>query len=472
MKTHILIVDDEILQLNSIGKIIRRYRPDYEVVTTHQPQEALELLQTRKFNALMTDVKMPQMDGIELISKARDLKIEPLEIIILSGFDDFQYAQSAISFEVLEYMLKPIDGTSLQQVLKKLEDKLEQNERQQKMENAYSHMSRRQCATALYKKVCGLVLTSIEEQTIEHFGDRMRMVLVEGSWENETWISAMPPNACVEPLAHGQHLVFVPGQQRGLDEIVFPVKGSIVVVSLPCTMGEAAQRWKELRQFVDTARRMEIPLLSQKDWDFELLEKLAYSIREQNIKALDTLAGMMRMALQNGHMTLTALAEKAAEEMARQLKDGYLKHVYASQRREDTLKVFSEKISCCDTPESLCQTIKSMLDSGTGEAYGFSQNVRIYIDAHYNGDCSLNTISEAFHYSAAHFNRLFSAEFGSTYTRWLGNYRLDKARDLLVSTSMSVREIAQAVGIGDAGYFIRQFSHRFGLSPEKYRRHG
>ena len=95
------------------------------------------MLKTQKFNALMTDVKMPQMDGIELIRKARDLKIEPLEIIILSGFDDFQYARSAISFEVLEYMLKPIDGTSLQQVLRKLEDKLEENERRHKMENSY-----------------------------------------------------------------------------------------------------------------------------------------------------------------------------------------------------------------------------------------------------------------------------------------------------------------------------------------------
>ena len=113
-----------------------------------------------------------------------------------------------------------------------------------------------------------------------------------------------------------------------------------------------------------------------------------------------------------------------------------------------------------------------MIDSGTGKAYGFEQNVRIYIDAHYSGDCSLNKISEAFHYSTAHFSRLFSSEFGSTYTRWLADYRLEKACDLLANTPLSVREIAQKVGIGDAGYFIRQFSHRFGVSPEKYRRHG
>lgn len=314
MKTHILIVDDEILQLNCIGKIIRRYRPEYEVVTTHQPLEALELLKTQKFNALMTDVKMPQMDGIELIRKARDLKIEPLEIIILSGFDDFQYARSAISFEVLEYMLKPIDGTSLQQVLKKLEDKLEENERRNKMENAYSHMNRRQCATALYKKVSGLMLTSGEEQVLERFGDRMRMILVEGCQENETWISAMPSGTYVEPIAQGQYLVFVPGNLRSFDETAFPVKGSVVVVSLPCRKEEAAQRWKELQQFADTARRMGIPSLTQKDWDSGLLEKFSGLIRDQNAKALDSLAGVMRLALQSGHMTLTALAATAEEE--------------------------------------------------------------------------------------------------------------------------------------------------------------
>lgn len=472
MKTHILIVDDEILQLNCIGKIIRRYRPEYEVVTTHQPLEALELLKTQKFNALMTDVKMPQMDGIELIRKARDLKIEPLEIIILSGFDDFQYARSAISFEVLEYMLKPIDGTSLQQVLKKLEDKLEENERRHKMENAYSHMNRRQCATALYKKVSGLMLTSGEEQVLERFGDRMRMILVEGCQENETWISAMPSGTCVEPIAQGQYLVFVPGNLRSFDETASPVKGSVVVVSLPCRKEEAAQRWKELQQFADTARRMGIPSLTQKDWDSGLLEKFSGLIRDQNAKALDSLAGAMRLALQGGHMTLTALAATAEEEMIRQVNDGFLKQVYAPRRRQDIPKVFAEKLSCCDTPESLCKTVGAMIDSGTGKAYGFEQNVRIYIDAHYSGDCSLNKISEAFHYSTAHFSRLFSSEFGSTYTRWLADYRLEKACDLLANTPLSVREIAQKVGIGDAGYFIRQFSHRFGVSPEKYRRHG
>lgn len=81
MNVKILIVDDEILQLHLIGKVMARFRPEYEITMTHQPQEALELLRTGCFNALMTDVKMPEMSGIDLIRQVRQLGMEELEII-------------------------------------------------------------------------------------------------------------------------------------------------------------------------------------------------------------------------------------------------------------------------------------------------------------------------------------------------------------------------------------------------------
>jgi len=66
MKVEILVVDDEILQLQLLSKIIQRYRPEFSVTAVNQPREALKLLRTGRYNALLTDVKMPEMDGIEL----------------------------------------------------------------------------------------------------------------------------------------------------------------------------------------------------------------------------------------------------------------------------------------------------------------------------------------------------------------------------------------------------------------------
>lgn len=469
MKVKILIVDDEILQLNLIGAIIRRYRPDYEVVTTHQPMEALKMLRTRAFNALMTDVKMPQMNGIELIRQARAMHIEPLEIIILSGFDDFQYARSAISFEVREYLLKPIHGDSLQQALRKLEEKLEADDQQRRLKSVFTS---RQRAMALYKKASGLMVSEQEENAIRSFGDRIRMILIEDCADAAAWMKAMPSSTCVEQLSEKRFLAFaaVPWGTLG-EAIPAPAEGTMAVSS-PCTLEDMPQRWRELKLHLDTARRMKLRLVVQSTTDCALLDGFSQAIREQDVRAVNAMAAPLRMAVQGGRLTLSALSETAKGEIAALVNESRLLHVYP-QRQSDLLKVLTEEMDRCDTPEALCEKIAEALTAPSDEASGgFEHNVRIYIDAHYGTACSLHEISQAFHYSTAHFSRLFSAEFGATYTRWLADYRLEKARELLMRTTLSVREIAKQVGIGDAGYLIRQFSKKYAMPPEKYRRRG
>lgn len=472
MNIKILIVDDEILQLNLIGKIIRQYKPDYEVVTTHRPLEALELLRTQAFNALLTDVKMPDISGIELIRQARAMRIDPLEIIILSGFDDFQYARSAISYEVLEYLLKPIDGESLKTALKKLEEKLLEDEQQRRMQHAYSSMNRRQCAAALLRRANGLMLSQSEENAIARFGDRIRMVLAEGADTMEEWLAAMPKSVCVEPLEQRRCLVFMPAPRGSLREMIQPLPGGTVTVSLPCCREDAHQRWLELKQYADTARRLGVPVLYQQEADHALCTQFADMVCRQDAGAVLNFAPTLRLYLQSGRVTLAALAAAAQKEIARQAEEERLPHLYP-QRKHELLGMLSERIALCDTPEKMCETVAEMLTETADETTSsFKKNVRIYIEAHYGEDCSLNDIARVFHYSGAHFGRLFSAEFGSTYTRWLAEYRLEKARELLQSTDLAVREIAVRVGFGDAGYLIRQFSKKYGSTPEKYRRQG
>lgn len=472
MNVKILIVDDEILQLNLIGRIIRQYKPNYEVVTTHQPLEALELLRTQAFNALLTDMKMPDISGIELIRQARAMRIDPLEIIILSGFDDFQYARSAISFEVLEYLLKPIDGESLKQALQKLEEKLLENEQQRRMQHAYSSMNRRQCAAALLRRANGLMLSQSEESAVARFGDRIRMVLAEGADMMEDWLAAMPESVCVEPLEQQRCLVFVPAPWGSLSEKVPPLPGGTVTVSLPCRGEDAHQRWLELKQYADTARRLGIPVLYQQEADHALCTQFANMVSRQEAGAVMNFAPTLRLSLQGGRMTLAALAASAQKEIVRQAEEERLPHLYP-QRKQELLNMLGKRIAACDTPERLCETVAEMLTETADETTSsFEKNVRIYIETHYGEECSLNDIARVFHYSGAHFGRLFSAEFGSTFTCWMNDFRLNKARELLLGSDLSVREIAERVGIGNAGYLIRQFSKKYGITPEKYRRHG
>ena len=463
-------MDDEILQLELIGKIIKRYRPAYQVTTQHDPAEALRMLETGDFNALLTDVKMPGMSGIELISKARAQQGRPLEILILSGFDDFQYARSAISFDVLEYLLKPVDAAGLQRALRKLEQKLEEDELHLSLRRDRSRMACERQALALFKLANGMPLSEAEGVWAQAFGPRARLALVRQCADIEALLGRLPQGSCAQPLGEGAYCLFLPGDGP-VAEGAFQGTAQ-AVLGLPGELADLARRYQELGELAQTGEKLGVARLKQRPAQAGLCRALARGMEAADAAAVENLALPLRLALLEGSLSWPALCGQALAAVEAQLAAGRLKTLYAS-RQEDFLRVLGQKLEQAQGPEELCRLLAGLLcpQEAQPEA-GFAHNVRVYIDAHFGEACGLGEIARAFHYSTAHFSRLFSAHFGVTYTRYLADYRLRKAQGLLENTELPVREIAERVGIGDAGYFIRLFKEKYRISPERYRRQG
>lgn len=117
MKYTIVVAEDEELLLNNLVQKIERIDHDFEVIGTAQTgKQAYELITELTPDVVITDIKMPVMDGIELLTKVREHY--PLtKFIITSGFSDFDYAKSAITLRVSDYLLKPIDSEELASAL-------------------------------------------------------------------------------------------------------------------------------------------------------------------------------------------------------------------------------------------------------------------------------------------------------------------------------------------------------------------
>lgn len=117
MKYTIVVAEDEELLLNNLVQKIEKIDQDFEVIGTAQTgKQAYELVAELTPDVVITDIKMPVMDGIELLTKVREHY--PLtKFIITSGFSDFDYAKSAISLKVTDYLLKPIDPEELANAL-------------------------------------------------------------------------------------------------------------------------------------------------------------------------------------------------------------------------------------------------------------------------------------------------------------------------------------------------------------------
>ena len=120
MKYSVIVAEDEELLLNNLVQKIEHVDSDFQVVGTAQTgAQAYTLIEKLNPEVLITDIRMPVMDGIALIAKVRE-HFPLIKCIITSGFSDFEYARSAITLSVSDYLLKPIDSEELGGVLDKI----------------------------------------------------------------------------------------------------------------------------------------------------------------------------------------------------------------------------------------------------------------------------------------------------------------------------------------------------------------
>jgi two-component system, response regulator YesN len=121
----VLIVEDEAKIREGLRHIVDDIMTDYQVAgEASNGMEALELLKRHVPDVLITDIRMPEMSGIDLIQHARE-QIPGLDIVIYSGYGDFEYAKTGIKYGVTDYLLKPIDRVELIAVLERIKRKLE-----------------------------------------------------------------------------------------------------------------------------------------------------------------------------------------------------------------------------------------------------------------------------------------------------------------------------------------------------------
>lgn len=122
----VFVVDDEPRQRRILTKIIRDYRVEYEVVEARNGQEVLDRPDVLDFDLILTDIRMPQIDGLSMLERLCALN-KNLEIIIISGYDEFEYARKALSLNVSQYILKPINQEMVWDAINQAEEKIINN---------------------------------------------------------------------------------------------------------------------------------------------------------------------------------------------------------------------------------------------------------------------------------------------------------------------------------------------------------
>ena len=126
---NILIVDDEKIERTGIRMLLQRMPEEFEIREASNGVEALRMLREETADMVLTDIKMPQMDGIELIEKIREYGSQ-MPIAIFSGYGEFDYAQKAIRNGVSNYILKPVKPQEFEETIRKILRTIEQREQE------------------------------------------------------------------------------------------------------------------------------------------------------------------------------------------------------------------------------------------------------------------------------------------------------------------------------------------------------
>ena len=130
---NILIADDEKIEREGIRYLLSLEKGERRIFEAANGKQAMQILRTENIDMILTDIKMPVMDGLELARRAKELFPE-IRIVIFSGYNDFTFAQEAIRYGVTDYILKPVDPDNFHEIIEKAEKNIRDRQAEENRE--------------------------------------------------------------------------------------------------------------------------------------------------------------------------------------------------------------------------------------------------------------------------------------------------------------------------------------------------
>ena len=523
----VLLADDEEEIRTGISRKIDWPRLGFSLVgEAGNGEEALELAEQLRPDVVLTDIKMPFMDGLELCRRLRQ-SLPAAKLVVFSGFDDFEYARQAVSMGVSEYILKPINAPELTAVLTKLREQLDR----QRLERRDMETLRRRYEESLpvlrelfYTR---LLSGQLSPEQIRDRAVRYEIFLPQGLW-TAALVHADAPGDGGDA---GRDELLLLSAQSFLEEH-FSLDGCTAravlfgdVIALLVRLSGPDRAYPLLGELV------RLSLLSQSYLGIPLAAGVGLPCRgpeELNRSAagarsaLDyrVLAGGVRVIYigdlepqpaaapsfeEEDQRALSAAVKLGTQEQAEDVVRGLMDRLRRASLSQCDLfllevvtclvrltrsgglpveEVFGEgftgavSVSEFSSLEELgswlgerCGRLHDLLGRRRSDsAWQMVERAKDYIAGHYTDEqLSVEALCSHIHLSPTYFSTLFKREVGMSFTAYVTKVRMEEAARLLRETDEKTYRIAEATGFSDPNYFSYVFKRRYGVSPSKFR---
>ncbi|MGN7357863.1 response regulator [Paenibacillus sp. SAF-054] len=500
----LFIVDDERNIRIGLKAMIEREFPDqYSIHLAAGGAEALELYRAEKADILITDIRMPDMDGLELIQEL-SREEQPPAFIILSGYDDFQYAKEAITYKVREYLLKPIVREQLFHALIRVTDEMKQElsvsrELEQlqayRQEHAADQLNyillhpemtpdemERRCAGAGLRLLDSSYVTSVIESeqqnaSIVHLWEEApfsdRSILFEDKDHGLVLIASTEPEL-TEFFAslqekHLQAWMGISLETSGARQVkdsYAQARQALKYRMLQTQPGSVRFYYREIRmlpkpqQFPDESIRRLANLLGtgRTSEIHQLWHEImnVHEIKRHDISYLEQMSRLLNELVFD--QVFTSYGEASVEILKSCKQIGYLYH---SRTINDYIHDAEDLLLRLDG------YIKDVREAHLGNAE--MKAAVDYIGQNYDKPLNMATVSNHVSLNYSYFSEAFKHFTGMSFVPYLKKVRIEKSKELLEHTHRKVYEIAELVGFENVKQFNRVFRELEGLSPIAYR---
>lgn len=527
----ILFVDDEAIIREGVSENVPWEELGFELAGICQHgREACDFLKDHQIDVVITDICMPYMDGMEL-SDFLQSEYPNIKVLILSGYDDFDYAKKAIKYGVEEYILKPVTSFELGEILTEMKTKLDkEREEEHKRNDIYSTYRKGQillCNEALQNLIMG---TRSEDECVRelekagivlddsdylvgvaglsiYMGDyeliesrkkeSALMAFIVYNLSHEIMNDHKAGEAC-QGKDHRVFLLFRDGCEADMDR-VRKICGEIIdkvneTMGLLLNIGLGTFR-KGIKYIYRSYEQAEKSLLLQyaqgdnciieyiedacREAALPQIERVEDNvirhIREYEIKKLgedctELMEMLKQSGLQRGEITdLFLHMKRNTDALLKRLGvDGW--HPDGEKEQEMVKASFMEQAVL--VLGAYFREAAELLDRNSGSgSRSFAYQAMEYIEKNYaDSNLSLQQVCNYLGMSASRFSSVFKQTFGATFMDVIIGIRMKKARELLEMTELKSYEIAEKIGFSDPHYFSIAFKKATGRTPTEYAR--
>lgn len=527
----IVITEDEEEVRKRIIKHINESDNEYAVIgEASDGEEAIKVVRELKPDILLTDICMPNVNGLELIKSIREIDRD-MPIIVVSGYDDFSYAREAMSMGVREYLLKPFLPKELFEVLDKTKKIIEQkNQMITNMQNMSIEIkknitySRERFFRSLIEGKLGQQETEI---TASDIGFNLEaqwycagIVGFEVSEKIEIkdtmikYISIIKDNYFPKNISmyeiqgdHGELMIFFTGTREsqqgfmqiiriGIEKICLSMK-QYHKITAKCALGNSYNNYESLsKSFQEALATWRVMLYQDKmvtiysqnlnnanqldeEKITDIVEQLILDIQMGDDNAavcciddiIDYYSTLSPDMIEYISISLVKLVLKVSDIMANanlNIRAWNDKSVLSYLKRHFTHG------NLVEAKNVLAEYIKKCSDqfaqSNDDNSEKIIRNARFIIEENIgNEDFNLDTLSGQLHFSSNYVRQLFKAKTGENFSDYLFRRRMEFAETLLRNPIYKIQDIAEKTGYSNQRYFARCFKKYYNSTPTEYR---